>query len=75
MLEAAGLQPVYSGEFPVVLNFPTGDDACKAFLAGGGSAQAIQQSGEEAVRQAIRKVLEGFRLETGDYRIENCFGL
>jgi hypothetical protein len=37
VLEAAGLQPVYSSEFPVVLNFPTGE--------------------------------EGFRLETGDYRM------
>jgi SAM-dependent methyltransferase len=42
---------------------------------GGGGARAIQHSGEERVRRAIVQALEGFRTETGDYRIENRFQL
>jgi hypothetical protein len=55
------------------MSFPDADMACKAFLAGGGSARAIQHSGEERVRRAMRDVLKGFRVETGEYRIENRF--
>lgn len=42
-------------------------------MAGRGGARAVQQSGEERLRRAIRQVLEGFRVETGAYRIENRF--
>jgi SAM-dependent methyltransferase len=72
-LQAAGLRSIDVGEFPVVMSFPDAETACKAFLAGGGSARAIQHSGEERVRRALRDVLEGFRVETGGYRIENRF--
>ena len=72
-LQAAGLRPIDAGEVPIVLSYPEAETACKAFLAGGGSARAIQHSGEERVRRAMRDVLEGFRLETGEYRIENRF--
>jgi len=72
-LQAAGLRSIDVGEFPVVMSFPDAETACKAFLAGGGSARAIQHSGEERVRRALRDVLEGFRVDTGGYRIENRF--
>ena len=72
-LQAAGLRPIDAGEVPIVLSYPEAETACRAFLAGGGSARAIQHSGEERVRRAMRDVLEGFRLETGEYRIENRF--
>jgi SAM-dependent methyltransferase len=72
-LKAAILRPIDDGDFPIVLSFPTAEAACKAFLAGAGSALAIQHSGEERVRQAIRDVLAGFQMETGEYRIENHF--
>jgi SAM-dependent methyltransferase len=73
VLEAAGLQCVSRGEFPVVLHYPTAETACRAFMAGGGGARAVQHSGEEHVRQAILQALEEFRMETGEYRIENRF--
>ncbi len=40
-LQTADLQPIDAGEFPIVMSFPDADIACKAFLAGGGSARAI----------------------------------
>jgi SAM-dependent methyltransferase len=72
-LQAAGLRSIDAGEFPIVMSFSDADTACKAFLAGGGSARAIQHSGEERIRRAMRDVLGGFRVETGEYRIENRF--
>jgi SAM-dependent methyltransferase len=72
-LQAAGLRSIDAGEFPIVMSFPDAEMACKAFLAGGGSARAIQHSGEERVQQTMRDVLKGFRVETGEYRIENRF--
>jgi SAM-dependent methyltransferase len=72
-LKAAGLRLIDAGEFPIVLTFPDAETASKAFLAGGGSARAIQHSGADRVRQAMRDVLEGFQAETGEYRIENRF--
>lgn len=72
-LEAAGLRVVERGEFAVALSFRTAEAACRAFMAGGVGANAIHCSGEERVREAIRKALEGFELGTGDYRIQNRF--
>ena len=73
VLAAEGLQPVDRGECLIALDYPTAETACRAFMAGGGGAQAIRHSGEERVRRAIREVLERFRVETGHYRIENWF--
>jgi hypothetical protein len=55
-LQAAGLRPIDAGEVPIVLSYPEAETACRAFLAGGGSARAIQHSGEERVRRAMRDV-------------------
>lgn len=73
LLEAAGLRPVGRGQISIVLDYATAEIACRALMAGGGAAQAIKQSGEEPVRLAVHKALEGYRVATGDYRIENCF--
>jgi hypothetical protein len=73
VLAAAGLQPVDRGECPITLDYANAETACRAFMAGGGGAQAVRHSGEERVRRAIREVLERFRVETGHYRIENRF--
>jgi hypothetical protein len=73
VLEAAGLQLLDRGEMSVVLTFPTVELASQAFLAGGTGARAIQHSGEERVRGAMRETLAGFQTNTGDYRVENRF--
>jgi hypothetical protein len=44
-----------------------------ALLAGGTGARAIQHSGEQRVRGAIREALVQFCTDTGEYRIQNRF--
>jgi SAM-dependent methyltransferase len=73
VLEEAGLKCVDRAEVPIALRYATAETACRAFMAGGGGARAVQHSGEERVQQAIRQALEGFRVERGEYRIENRF--
>jgi SAM-dependent methyltransferase len=73
VLEAVGLLPVDRGQISIVLEYPTAEAACRAFMAGGGSARAVHHSGQERVRQAIQETLEEFRSVTGEYRIKNCF--
>jgi hypothetical protein len=73
VLESAGLELVARGELPIFLTFTSFDIACRALMGGCTGAKAIQHSGEERVRQAIRDALEEFRLKSGEYRIENRF--
>jgi SAM-dependent methyltransferase len=73
VLEAADLQPVDRGEFPIVLDYPDAEAACRSMMAGSGAARAIPHSGEERVRQTILEGLQEFRVETGGYRLENRF--
>jgi SAM-dependent methyltransferase len=73
VLEAAGLRQVDRDEVAITLDYPTEEIACRAFIAGGGGAQAMRHSGEERVRQTVRDALQRFRVETGHYRIENRF--
>jgi SAM-dependent methyltransferase len=72
-IEVASLHLLDRGEISIVLTFPTVEAACQAFLAGGTGARAIQYSGEQRVRGAIREALTEFRTETGEYRIQNRF--
>jgi SAM-dependent methyltransferase len=72
-MEAAGLHLLDSGEISIVLTFPTVEAASQALLAGGTGARAIQHSGEQRVRGAIREALVQFRTDTGEYRIQNRF--
>jgi SAM-dependent methyltransferase len=72
-LDASGLRTVDRGDAAIVLVYPNAEAACRALMAGSGSARAIQHVGEAQVRQAILKALEGFRTEAGDYQIKNQF--
>ena len=71
-LLSAGLYVVDEGEVPIVVNYPDGDTACRAMMAGSGGVRAVQHSGEERVRQTILQALEAYRTGTG-YRMENRF--
>ncbi len=73
IVEAAGLRAVEQGASVVVLAYATAEDACRAFLAGGTAGRALQHSGEARVLQALREVLEEFRVGAGGYRVENHF--
>ncbi len=73
MMHEAGLQPVASGDVPVVYEWPDIELATRAFLASGPGERVIQIAGEQAVREAIRPVLESLRTETGSVRSANEF--
>jgi SAM-dependent methyltransferase len=47
------------------------DTALRGWLSPGPSTLAIEASGEEAVRDALEKTLQQFRLTDGGYRLEN----
>ena len=72
-LEAAGLRVLERGDLPVIFDFPDVATAARALMASGGTARAVQHSGEDRVRQALLGVLETFCTETGECRIQNRF--
>jgi SAM-dependent methyltransferase len=72
-LNSASFQPVDSGEIPILVEYPDGETACRAMMAGSGGARAVQHSGEERVRQTILEALQAYRSQTGGYRLQNRF--
>lgn len=73
MMEEAGLHPVASGDVPVVYEWPDIETATRSFLASGPGERVIRVAGEQAIREAIRPVLESLRTETGSVRSANEF--
>jgi SAM-dependent methyltransferase len=73
LLEAAGLRLVERGEVPAVFSFSDSATALTALTASGGSARAIQHSGEERVRETLMAALAEFTDETGVIRMRNRF--
>lgn len=69
----AGLEPEESGEVDVPFEAPDEETLVRALLAPGGALPAIEHSGEEAARNAIRDASAAFRRPDGSYRIENTF--
>ncbi len=72
-LEGAGLRVVTRGEVPIVVEHPDAETAVRASLSSGGTARAVQHSGEERVRQAMLEALQEFRAEDGRIRFQNLF--
>jgi SAM-dependent methyltransferase len=73
VLEAAGLHVLERGEVPTVFSFHDIETALTALTASGGAARAIQQSGEERVRETLRAALAELPDETGAIRMQNRF--
>jgi SAM-dependent methyltransferase len=73
VLEQAGMRVQDRGAVPEVIEYPDADAACRSMMAGSAGVRAIQQVGEERVRQAILEPLETFRVASGGYRFENRF--
>lgn len=72
-LEGAGLQIVHRAEVPIVVEHPDEETAIRASLSSGGTARAVQHSGEERVRQAMHEALREFRTESRGIRLQNRF--
>jgi ubiquinone/menaquinone biosynthesis C-methylase UbiE len=68
---AAGLTPELSFELRSAFEFPDEQELLRHLLAPGGASEAIQHSGEPAVRRAIAEALAPRRRADGSYRLEN----
>ncbi len=51
--------------------YPDLDTLQRGLLSPGLSAMAIENAGEQAVRDAIRSAVEPLRMTSGEYRVEN----
>jgi hypothetical protein len=69
----AGLEPGEASEVDVPFEAPDERTLVRALLAPGGAFVAIERSGEQAVRNAIRDASVAFRRPDGSYRTENTF--
>jgi SAM-dependent methyltransferase len=67
----AGLDPEQVVDLDWPWEYPDLDTALRGLLSPGPSTLAIEASGEDAVRDALVKTLEPFRLTDGGYRLEN----
>ena len=69
---AAGLRPDRVIDLDWTWQYPDQDTALRGWMSPGPSTLAIQTAGEEAVRDALARTLEQFRLSDGGYRLENA---
>jgi SAM-dependent methyltransferase len=73
-LADAGLPPVDGGEVECSWRYASMDDALRGLLCSAGGARAIQAAGEDAVRDALRRVLIQFQNpQTGVVTMTNTF--
>ena len=73
LLESAGLDPVTSGEVPLVWGHANADHAVRAVLASGGGAMAIEAAGEPAARAALAAAVVPFTRPDGRVAMHNVF--
>ena len=73
LARAAGLDPVQEGKVDVPFEAPDQETLERALLAPGAAVPAIEHSGEQAVREAIREAAAPFRRPDGSYRFGNRF--
>lgn len=71
LARAAGLEAERVIDLDWTWQYPDRETALRGWLSPGPSTLAIQASGEEAVREALARTLEQFRLTDGGYRLEN----
>jgi SAM-dependent methyltransferase len=68
---AAGLHAGRVVDLDWTWRYADRDTALRGWMSPGPSTLAIEASGEEAVRDALARTLEQFRLSDGSYRLEN----
>jgi SAM-dependent methyltransferase len=73
LVEEAGLTPERSGDMESLWEYDGDDDLYRGVLSAGPAVMAVRTSGEDAVREAVRAALGGFRTDSGGYRIANVF--
>jgi hypothetical protein len=73
LVESAGLTPKEAGEVPTPYEYPDVETAVLAQTSSGPAVRAAQHAGEEAVSQALREVMNGYRKPDGSVCLDNVF--
>jgi hypothetical protein len=73
LVSKAGFTEMIRAEALLSWTYPNEQTALRATLAAGPAQHTIDQAGEFCVQEAIRTVLNPFRLPQGGYRIQNYF--
>ena len=73
LVKSAGLVPSTSGEVPTPYEYPDVDTAVRAQSSSGPAVRAAQQAGQEAVTQALSKVMRSYERADGSVRLNNVF--
>ncbi len=69
----AGLYPETTEEIECLWKFEDENMALKAMLSAGVMSFAIQNAGEEKVRETVRNAISQFRQHSGNYELKNTF--
>jgi hypothetical protein len=70
---SAGLGAKDVHDVPCAFVYPNQEAALRGLLSAGPAVAAIATSGEEAVREAVKRALEPFTSRSGEVRLENEF--
>lgn len=73
LVEPAGLRAGATGDVPTPYIYPDVTTAVRAQLSSGPAARAIEQSGEDALRDALTVVMERHQRDGGKVRLDNVF--
>ena len=71
----AGLEVMESSDHDSAFEFADEETMLRQMTSAGGMVRVIREVGEDAVRQALSEVMEGFRTGGGGYRLENPWHL
>jgi len=71
----AGLEVTESSDHDSAFEFPDEETMLNQLTSAGGMVRVIHEVGEDAVREALRAVMEQFRTDLGGYRLENPWRL
>jgi len=71
MAAEAGLTPESAHDLVYAFEYPDEETMLRLMLAPGAVVEAVEHSGEDAVRRTIAESLEPFRTPSGAYRLEN----
>jgi SAM-dependent methyltransferase len=73
LVTSAGLTPTEVEEVDTLWVYPNQHTALRGLLSAGPAVRAIQHVGEQAVRAAVTKAIEPFKIASGAYELQNKF--
>jgi SAM-dependent methyltransferase len=73
LVRSAGLRAGQAGEVPTPYTYPNVETAVRAQSASGPAVRAAHYAGPEALRDALARVMRGYRQPDGAVRLDNVF--